>query len=114
MYFALKRSVITVEELDRYTTLHTIYGIEEGHRGDYIATDLEGNKKILSKSYFEEYFTPVSIPQKKSSTQQSPFEQEYAKALMECYGNDITDQSEDWSELEDSINDLNKAIKNKL
>lgn len=65
MYYADKRSLLTVVRAEEDGILHTINGDFPVNKGNIISTNQFGNQSVMTESYFYEYHEPVRKIRKK-------------------------------------------------
>lgn len=99
MLYAHKRYIGKIEEVtEDNVVLHSIYGTYYPLKGDWIFTDLTGNKRIIPKGQLEEYYEPVNL----AYADVEFTEEEIAKAYAEGLPNNVED--------EDYINSFKKIM----
>jgi hypothetical protein len=72
LYFAKKSDILKLDQIEEDFLLHTIEGEQLGSPGDYLATDLNNNKSIVTK---EEYDDMVRVEYWRTENYRSMYEQ---------------------------------------
>lgn len=82
-YYAHKKYLVRFEEMKKDGMLYTQFTNIPFLKGDRMATDYLGNQWIVSKGQDDEYYVPVEVKLNAPTKKQSPFEEQYAKQLIE-------------------------------
>lgn len=108
MLFAHKKFLVTAELVEEDTIIETISGEIPLKKGEWKLTDIDGNTFPITHTRFKDYYVSVDLAKEKQPRKKpSPFEEAYAKQLVEFGG---LNQTED----ETYIQGTKKLVQNKV